>query len=90
MSSGFLSADDWDALVFRCDFQVHCPRGRQWRDAAPGNDDERAGYAAGLIVACLARGLDAIAIADHHDMAFMRFVRQAAAQETRAGCGGEG
>jgi hypothetical protein len=40
-------------------------------------------YAKELGHACRERGLQGIAITDHHDMAFIRLVRQANAEETR-------
>jgi len=40
------------------------------------------GYAGRLVQACRERGLQGIAITDHHDMAFVPYVRQAAAEET--------
>ena len=38
--------------------------------------------AARMVRACREKGIGAIAITDHHDFAFVRFVRQAAATET--------
>ena len=82
MSREFTGAGDKGAHFYRCDFQVHTPRDRHWTGAAKTSDEDRAGYATTLIAACRERKLDAIAITDHHDMAFVRYVRQAAAQET--------
>lgn len=82
MTSEFAGTGDKGAHYHRCDFQVHSPRDRQWTGAARVTDEERAEYAASLIAACRDKGLDAIAITDHHDMAFVRYVRNAAAQET--------
>lgn len=76
--------DDKGAHYFRCDFQVHTPRDRQWTGSPRITDEERAEYAGSLIAACREKGLNAIAVTDHHDMAFVRYVRQAAAQETDA------
>ena len=73
---------DKGAHFFRCDFQVHSPRDRQWTGTPRVADGDRVEYAASLIAACRERSLDAIAITDHHDMAFVSYVRQAAAQET--------
>ncbi|MDB5658079.1 MAG: hypothetical protein JWS10_694 [Cypionkella sp.] len=81
---GELSSADKGAHFFRCDFQVHSPRDRQWTGQARVTDEERAEYATSLIAACREKGLDAIAVTDHHDMAFIPFVRQAALQETDA------
>ncbi|MDE9450436.1 AAA family ATPase [Aliiroseovarius sp. Z3] len=84
MAKEFLGAGDKGAHYHRCDFQVHSPRDRQWKGDACVTDEERAQYAASLIAACREKGLDAIAVTDHHDMAFVKYVREAAAQETDA------
>ena len=68
-----------------CDFQVHSPRDRQWEGSDHVTDAERMTYAASLVDACRAKGLNAIAITGHHDMAFIPFVKRAAAAETDAG-----
>jgi type III restriction enzyme len=84
MSGELTSSADKGAHFFRCDFQVHSPRDLQWTGQPRNTDEDRAEYAAELITACREKALDAIAITDHHDMAFIRYVRQAAAQETDA------
>lgn len=76
-------ADD-GAHFHQCDFQVHTPRDRQWSGADRVTDVERQAYAASLVEACRAKGIDAIAVTDHHDMAFVRFVKRAAEQEADA------
>ena len=76
-------ADD-GAHFHQCDFQVHTPRDRQWSGADRVTDVERQTYAASLVDACRAKGIDAIAVTDHHDMTFVRFVKQAAEQEVDA------
>ncbi|WP_349518973.1 TrlF family AAA-like ATPase [Bradyrhizobium canariense] len=65
-----------------CDFQVHSPRDRQWMGADCVTDDERMAYAVRLVEACRQKGLNAIAITDHHDMTFIPFVKRAALAET--------
>lgn len=82
MTSEFAGSGDKGAHYHRCDFQVHSPRDRQWTGAPRVTEEERLEYAATLIGACREKGLDAIAVTDHHDMAFVRYVREAAAQET--------
>lgn len=72
---------DHGAHFYRCDFQVHTPRDQNWKGADATTPEERQAYAARLIAACRAKGLDAIAITDHHDMAFVPYIRQAAADE---------
>ena len=84
MRGDLTSSADKGAHFYRCDFQVHSPRDRQWTGQPRIGDEARAEYAAALIAACREKGLDAIAITDHHDMAFIPDVRQAAAQETDA------
>jgi chromosome segregation protein len=73
---------DKGAHYHRCDFQVHSPRDLQWVGADHVTDAERMAYATKLVDACRERGLDAIAITDHHDMAFVPFVKRAALAET--------
>jgi chromosome segregation protein len=65
-----------------CDFQVHSPRDRQWMGADCVTDEERMAYAVRLVEACREKGLNAIAITDHHDMTFIPFVKRAALAET--------
>lgn len=73
---------DKGAHFFRCDLQVHSPRDLNWTGSSHVTDDERRAYANQLVHACRERGLQGIAITDHHDMMFVPFVRQAAAAET--------
>jgi chromosome segregation protein len=73
---------DKGAHFYRCDLQVHTPRDINWTGAACVTDDERREYAARLVGACRDRGIQGIAITDHHDMAFVPYVRRAAAEET--------
>lgn len=44
--------------------------------------EERAAYAQSLVAACRQKGLQAVAITDHHDMAFVPYVIKAAEAET--------
>ncbi|HYJ85560.1 MAG TPA: AAA family ATPase [Pyrinomonadaceae bacterium] len=73
---------DRGAHFFRCDLQVHSPRDLNWTGGSHVSDDERRDYASLLVQACRERGLQGIAITDHHDMTFVPFVRRAAAAET--------
>ena len=73
---------DNGAHYHRCDFQVHSPRDRQWTGADCGSDEERMAYATRLVEACREKGLNAIAVTDHHDMTFVPFVKRAALAET--------
>lgn len=73
---------DKGAHFFRCDLQVHTPRDLNWTGGSYVSDDDRRDYAARLVETCRERGLQGIAITDHHDMAFAPFVRRAAEAET--------
>jgi chromosome segregation protein len=72
---------DKGAHFFRCDFQVHTPRDIRWHGEHATTDDERTAYARELIQACRARDLNAIAVTDHHDLAFLPHVKAAASDE---------
>jgi chromosome segregation protein len=74
---------DRGAHFYKCDFQVHTPRDQNWNGANAVTDDERRLYAETLIAACRAKKLAALAITDHHDMAFVEHVRRAAIEEVR-------
>ncbi|MEO7300520.1 MAG: TrlF family AAA-like ATPase [Verrucomicrobiota bacterium] len=67
-----------------CDFQVHTPRDRQWQGQPATTETERLQYAQEFIAAARAKGLNALAITDHHDMAFIQYIRRAAADERDA------
>jgi AAA domain-containing protein len=73
---------DKGAHFFRCDLQVHTPRDRNWTGDDHVTDEERRAYGEQLVLACRERGLQGIAITDHHDTAFVEYVRRAAAEET--------
>jgi hypothetical protein len=75
---------DKGAHYHRCDFQVHSPRDRQWTGADCVTDDERMAYGTKLVEACREKGVNAIAITDHHDMTFIPFVKCAVLAETDA------
>ncbi len=65
---------DNGAHFHRCDFQVHTPRDLNWNGARPTNDPERVEFSKLFIKSCREKGLDAVAITDHHDTAFFRFI----------------
>lgn len=75
---------DRGAHFHRTDFQVHTPRDINWAGPNCISEGERNAYAKTLVDACRSKGLQAIAITDHHDMAFVDYVRKAAANETSA------
>jgi chromosome segregation protein len=76
---------DKGAHFHRCDLQVHTPRDHNWTGGDAVADDQRLAYASQLVQACRARGLQGIAITDHHDMAFVEYIRRAAEEETDEG-----
>ncbi|MCK5941802.1 MAG: AAA family ATPase [Planctomycetes bacterium] len=75
---------DKGAHFFRCDFQVHTPRDANWQGGPAVSDEERMQWAESLIAACRSKGLDAIAITDHHDLVSFPYARAAAAGEKDA------
>ena len=75
---------DKGAHFKRCDFQVHSPRDLNWDGERPVREEERKEYAKRFIAACREKGLDAVAITDHHDFGFFSFIRAAAEQEVDA------
>jgi type III restriction enzyme len=72
---------DEGAHYHRCDFQVHTPRDRQWKGAEAVTADERRLYAGRFVAFCREKSLHAVAITDHHDLAFVPYIRAAAADE---------
>ena len=72
---------DKGAHFYRCDFQVHTPRDINWRGDEAVSHDERKAYAESLVRACREKGLNAIAITDHHDFVFFPYIKQAALTE---------
>lgn len=72
---------DKGAHFYRCDFQVHTPRDRQWNGRTYITEYERAEYAKRFIKTCREKGLHAVAITDHHDTVFYKYIKQAALSE---------
>lgn len=71
------------AVWKKVDFQIHTPRDSQWKGATFRGDSEegcrkRIEWAKSLIREACKRGLSAIAITDHHDLAYIDVVRSAA------------
>jgi chromosome segregation protein len=64
-----------------CDLQVHTPRDDNWVGECPVTNEERRPYAVKFISACRSKGLAAVAITDHHDMAMFPYIRDAAMTE---------
>jgi type III restriction enzyme len=75
---------DKGAHFYRCDFQVHSPRDCNWVGHRPESEDDRKEYAKRFIAACREKGLDAVAITDHHDICFFSYIKVAAVSETDA------
>lgn len=73
---------DTGAHFRKCDFQVHTPRDISWNGDRAVSDAERRAYAVDFVAACRAKGLGAVAITDHHDLAFFPYLRDAALAET--------
>lgn len=73
---------DAGAHFRKCDFQVHTPRDINWDGAEAVSDEDRRTYATAFVAACRARDLGAVAVTDHHDLAFFPFIREAALAET--------
>ena len=73
---------DKGAHFYRCDLQVHTPRDLNWTGIDRISDPDRRTYAGHLVLACRDRGIQGVAITDHHDMAFAEYIRRAAAEET--------
>ncbi len=78
---------DSGAHYFKTDLQVHTPRDARWKGNRPVRDDDRERFARSFVSACRAKGLQAVAITDHHDVALLPYIRAAAASEV--GPGGE-
>jgi len=72
---------DKGAHFYRCDFQVHTPRDRQWQGEEAVSETERQKYAEEFIRYCRHEQLHAVAITDHHDMGFIPYIRNAAQTE---------
>lgn len=72
---------DKGAHFFQCDFQIHSPRDLNWDGPKYTSEEQRKEYATRFIAACRKAKLDAVAITDHHDLAFFRYLKSAAQEE---------
>jgi type III restriction enzyme len=73
---------DHGAHFWKCDFQVHSLRDTNWNgpfDRING----RATYAQALVADCRRKGIQAIAITDHHDLCLWKYVYDAAQAELK-------
>lgn len=75
---------DKGAHFYRCDFQVHTPRDLRWAGPDTITEEERLAYGRRFVNACRDKGLQAVAITDHHCMTFLPFIRRAAEEELAA------
>ena len=66
---------------FNCDFQVHTPRDINWSGNKPVTDVDRKAYADRFVLACRQKGVNAVAITDHHDLTFFPYIKAAANNE---------
>lgn len=66
---------------YKCDFQVHTPRDINWIGNKPVSDEDRNTYAQNFVLACRSKGVNAVAITDHHDLTFFPFIKSAAQNE---------
>ncbi len=73
---------DKGAHFYKSDFQVHSPRDINWDGPRPASELDRKQYAEEFVAACRQKGLNAVAITDHHDVAFFRYIKDAALAET--------
>ncbi|MEI9942166.1 MAG: AAA family ATPase [Pseudomonadota bacterium] len=73
---------DRGAHFYKTDLQVHTPRDAGWDGEGAITDVERANYAREFVAGCRRQGLQAIAVTDHHDVAFFKYIRDAALLET--------
>jgi chromosome segregation protein len=71
---------DSGAHYFKTDLQVHTPRDPNWKLEC-ATDGDREQFGRDLVAACRVAGLGAIAITDHHDFGFVRWIRAAAREE---------
>lgn len=72
---------DKGAHFYKCDFEVHTPRDIGWVGPAAISAEDRKAYAETLVLACREKGINAIAITDHHDFVFFPYIKKAAAGE---------
>lgn len=73
---------DKGAHFFNCDFQVHSPRDNQWHGLEAVTEQERNQYADEFVKACREKNVNAVAITDHHDLVFYKYIKEAANRET--------
>jgi hypothetical protein len=74
---------DRGARFWKCDFQIHTLRDAAWSGPFhPVND--RTSFAEALVGDCRSKGVQAVAITDHHDLCLWKFIHDAAQREPRS------
>lgn len=76
---------DSGAHFYCCDLQAHTPRDLNWTGNCPVTEPERIAFASAFVRACREKGLEAVGITDHHDLAFCKYIRDAARNEVDHG-----
>lgn len=76
---------DKGAHFFNCDFQVHTPRDNQWHGLEAVTEEERKQYADEFVRACREKNINAVAITDHHDLCFYKYIKEAVEREIDKG-----
>ncbi len=90
---------DKGAHFYKCDFQVHTPRDRSWSGSKYGLSpseiqkatdeeiqnlsDRRKQFAKEYLAKIRDKGLNAVAITDHHDVCFSKIIREVAQDENK-------
>jgi len=72
---------DKGAHFRKCDFQVHTLRDANWSGPFADLVNDRGSFAEALVADCRRKGIQAIAITDHHDLCLWKTVRDAAQAE---------
>lgn len=83
-SSRSVEIADNGGHFYRSDFQVHTPRDTQWDGERPKDEAGRIAWAESFVKAARSKGLQAVAISDHHDFCYFPYVKNAAASEKDA------
>lgn len=72
---------DKGAKFYRTDFQVHTPRDANWKGFKPVTDKDRTEFARYFVKHCRDLELNAVAITDHHDLVFFKYIKNEANKE---------
>ena len=73
-----IELSDKGGHFYRVDFQIHTPRDTQWDGDRPKDRDAWADL---FVAKARERGLNAVAISDHHDFTYFPYVKKAASRE---------